>query len=171
MFCIIGDLKCKSPIFKDRANDHIHNFHRCVLTKRFFLAKIGDEHSRVVEYNPFAVSLAPGDGFTLDKSDEERMREINSRLERRLSRLASDHSGSVGSSSRLGAASTFTKRSGTHSTACNNIEPEAYYAIGHAQPQKIKLDDDFDENDFGDKFIREARLSREHEQKLKVWNN
>jgi hypothetical protein len=31
----------------------------------------------------------------------------------------------------------------------------------------IKLNDDFDENEFGDKFIREARISREHEIRLR----
>lgn len=33
--------------------------------------------------------------------------------------------------------------------------------------KKIKLNDDFDENDFGDKFIREARVSREQQNRLK----
>lgn len=36
------------------------------------------------------------------------------------------------------------------------------------ETKQIKLDDEFDENDFGDKFIREARLSREQELKLKL---
>lgn len=130
---------------------------------------VEQEEARLVEYNPFAVSLVPGDGFTLDKSDENRMREINTRLERRGSRIGSCLNGgasSIGSSSRLGAASTFTKRSSTNTAY--TVEAESYYGIGHTEPQKIRLDDNFDENDFGDKFIREARLSREHEQKLKA---
>ena len=33
--------------------------------------------------------------------------------------------------------------------------------------KKIKLNDNFDENEFGDKFIREARVSREQQNRLK----
>lgn len=33
--------------------------------------------------------------------------------------------------------------------------------------RQIKLNDDFDENEFGDKFIREARITREQEIRLK----
>ena len=36
-----------------------------------------------------------------------------------------------------------------------------------AESKQIKLNDEFDENEFGDKFIREARISREQEAKLK----
>jgi hypothetical protein len=34
--------------------------------------------------------------------------------------------------------------------------------------KKIKLNDEFDENTFGDKFIRETRISREEQQRLKL---
>ena len=30
-----------------------------------------------------------------------------------------------------------------------NVEPEAYYGVGQSEAQKIKLGDDFDENEFG----------------------
>ena len=33
---------------------------------------------------------------------------------------------------------------------------------------QVKLNDEFDENEFGDKFIREARLTREQETRLKA---
>lgn len=33
--------------------------------------------------------------------------------------------------------------------------------------KQIKLNDDFDENELGDKFIREARVNREQEIRLK----
>lgn len=32
---------------------------------------------------------------------------------------------------------------------------------------QIKLNDDFDEDEFGDRFIREARMHREEEQRLR----
>ena len=35
-----------------------------------------------------------------------------------------------------------------------------------SERKQIKLSDEFDENQFGDKFIREARITREHELKL-----
>ena len=34
--------------------------------------------------------------------------------------------------------------------------------------KQIKLNDDFDENQFGDKFIREAKITREQEIKLNM---
>jgi hypothetical protein len=39
--------------------------------------------------------------------------------------------------------------------------------IKGSESKQIKLNDDFDENEFGDRFIREARISREQEARLK----
>lgn len=36
-----------------------------------------------------------------------------------------------------------------------------------SESRQIRLNDEFDENEFGDKFIREARITREQENRLK----
>ena len=61
------------------------------------------------------------------------------------------------------------KFSSVGSIASNNnhiIESEFYRGLD-AEKKQIKLNDEFDENEFGDKFIREARISREKELRLK----
>lgn len=122
------------------------------------------EISELIEYNPFAVAVVPGDGFTPNKQEGARLHEINSSLEKRLSRINSCINGSIGNSSRLGTISVMTKKS----IASTNInDTESYYGLLKMEPKQIKLNDEFDENDFGDKFIREARVSREQEIKLK----
>ena len=122
-----------------------------------------DENNNLVEYNPFSVSLAQGDGFTPDKNDYERLKEIDTRLERRLSRINSCTNGSISDASRSGAYSSLTKKLSTN----YNVEPDFYFGLLQTESRQIKLNDEFDENEFGDKFIREARIPREQELKLK----
>ena len=122
-----------------------------------------DENNNLVEYNPFSVSLALGDGFTPDKNDYDRLKEIDTRLERRLSRINSCTNGSISDASRSGAYSSLTKKLSTNYT----VEPDLYFGLLQAESRQIKLNDEFDENEFGDKFIREARIPREQELKLK----
>jgi hypothetical protein len=131
--------------------------------------------NNLVEYNPFLVSLAQGDGFTPDKTDLERLKEIDSRLEKRISRLNSGATTLTvnpslnGDISRMeGFSSSLNKLSSSkHSTVQHNVDADSYYGLLQAETKQIKLNDDFDENEFGDKFIREARLTREQEIRLK----
>ncbi len=45
-------------------------------------------HNQIVDYNPFEIQLAPGDGFQPNMNDQQRLNEIDSRLEyRNYSRL------------------------------------------------------------------------------------
>jgi len=116
----------------------------------------------VVEYNPFVVNVVQGDGFTPDVGDLERLKQIESELEKKTySRLSSSSRVSALSSSQL-----FSKQS----INSNVIEPEAYYGLSHSanEIKQISLNDEFDENEFGDRFIREARISREQEARLKM---
>ncbi len=124
-----------------------------------------ETNTHIVEYNPFSVSLAPGDGFTPDEHQAAKLRDIDTRLERRMSRINSCINGSVASSSRL---STTTKKS---NTTQHTIDAEVYLNLlqttTNNEVRQVRLNDDFDENEFGDRFIREARVSREQEIKLK----
>ncbi len=124
-----------------------------------------DTNTHIVEYNPFSVCLAPGDGFTPDEAEAAKLREIDTRLERRMSRLNSGAYGSVASSSRL---STTTKKSNsTQHTVDADVYLNLLQATTGNEGRQIRLNDDFDENEFGDRFIREARVSREQEIKLR----
>ena len=82
--------------------------------------------SYVVEYNPFAISLAQGDGFTPDKSELDRLKEIETKLEKRnFSRMA--NSGMI-SSNRFSVLSNHTK-STLSAVYSNNIESENYNTL------------------------------------------
>lgn len=81
------------------------------------------ENSYVVEYNPYAVSLAEGDGFTPEKFESDRLKQIDSVLEKRsvFTRLASGTSRSSGLTSSL----LFTKST----TNTHNIESDSYAGL------------------------------------------
>jgi len=82
-----------------------------------------------------------------------------------MSRLNSGAYGSVASSSRL---STTTKKSNsTQHTVDADVYLNLLQATTGNEGRQIRLNDDFDENEFGDRFIREARVSREQEIKLR----
>jgi hypothetical protein len=118
----------------------------------------------VVEYNPFVVNVAQGDGFTPEVGDLERLKQIESELEKKTySRLSSSSRVSGLSSVQL-----FSKHS--INSGSNVVEPDVYYGLSHSanEIKQISLNDEFDENEFGDKFIREARVSREQEVRLKM---
>jgi hypothetical protein len=129
-----------------------------------------DNSQIMVEYNPFVIQLVQGDGFTPDRNDSERLKHIDSVLERRSfsanSRYSSMmHNGGskMSSTSNLNGSVMNQPRQTVHT-----IEPEVYAGMmgGGSETKQIKLNDDFDENQFGDKFIREARITREQELKL-----
>lgn len=124
----------------------------------------GNESTYLVEYNPNDVVLAEGDGFTPDKSD--RLREIDSKLERiNLSRIHSDSQSTISNRYRdRSLFSTLNKMSKASLESINNVDTESYLS----GTKQIQLNDEFDENDFGDQFIREARLTREQETRLKL---
>jgi hypothetical protein len=140
----------------------------------------------VVEYNPMAVQVAQGDGFTPDPSDSHRLKQIDSVLERRTVSVNSRYSSpqhnfnNNSSSSKMGSSlSSFHQN---HSSSLggqvqHTVEADAYASAfmlggggggggGGTESKQIKLNDDFDENQFGDKFIREVRITREQELKL-----
>jgi hypothetical protein len=117
----------------------------------------------VVEYNPFVVNVAQGDGFTPEVGDMERLKQIESELEKKTcSRLSS--------SSRVSALSSAQMFSHKYSVNSNVIEADVYSALTHSanEIKQISLNDEFDENEFGDRFIREARITREQEARLKM---
>jgi len=108
---------------------------------------------QVVDYNPFEIKSAAGEGFTPTQNEIERLKTIDSKLERRnYSRIL------TGSTRTNGVSPTFSNSA---------IEAESYRSIMSVERKKIKLNDDFDETTFGDKFIREARLTREENARLK----
>lgn len=115
----------------------------------------GESATFIVEYNPNAISLAQGDGFTPNKDEMEKLKRINTALEKRnYSRLTT---------SRISRMSgQLFQNSNPHV-----IESDLYENLLGTESKQIKLNDEFDENEFGDKFIREARLTREQENRLK----
>jgi len=125
---------------------------------------ISQQQTLVVEYNPFVVSVSQGDGFTPEVGVLERLKQIESELEKKTySRLSSSSRVSGFSSLHL-----FPKQSINFGS--NVVEPDAYYGLAHSanEIKQISLNDEFDENELGDKFIREARISREQEARLKM---
>ncbi len=114
----------------------------------------------IVEYNPSNIQLAQGDGFTPDKNEQERLRQIETALSNRRQNSTSINS----RYSSLGSKNSSVSNINSNTT----IEPNDAYAYGllGTESKQIKLNDDFDENQFGDKFIKEARLTREQEMKL-----
>ncbi|CAF0747365.1 unnamed protein product [Brachionus calyciflorus] len=114
----------------------------------------GDNSTLLVEYNPMSVNLAEGDGFTPNHDELEKLKRINTALEKR--------NYSRNTSSRVSGMLSQSQFSNFHV-----IEPESYYPLTSSESKQIKLNDEFDENEFGDKFIREARISREQEVRLK----
>ncbi len=89
------------------------------------LSEGGEENpTLIVEYNPFTVSLMQGDGFTPDKIDSERLREIDTRLEKRnFSRLTS-----FGNDIKSSAHSSFSKISKS-AISSHNVDAESYYGL------------------------------------------
>jgi hypothetical protein len=128
-----------------------------------------EENSQiVVEYNPYVIQLAQGDGFTPDRSDSERLKQIDSVLERRSFSVNSRYSSLMHNSASKMSSTTNMNSSMTKNAANmqHTIEADTYSAMLGTETKQIKLNDDFDENQFGDKFIREARITREQELKL-----
>ena len=117
-------------------------------------------NNQVVDYNPFEIKLAAGDGYQPSLNEQQRLHQIDSQLEsRNYSRLLT---GSRNSVVTIGSAYT-----NSNSKIISEIDAESYRSILSDQ-KKIKLNDDFDENEFGDKFIREAKISREQQTRLKI---
>jgi hypothetical protein len=139
-----------------------------------------DTHDQIVDYNPLEIKLQAGDGFTPNLSEQQRLNEIDNRLEsRNYSRLLTGSRNAGVTSS----ASVYTNSN----SLTQEVDPEMYRNVlvinklmnrylqtdsknsilKAVDLKKIKLNDNFDENEFGDKFIREARVSREQQNRLK----
>jgi hypothetical protein len=85
--------------------------------------KEGSEENQtlIVDYNPFAVSLVQGDGFTPEKNALERLKHIDSVLEKRNSSRLTSHS----------TASGFTNSTNLKSATVtsNVVEPDMYFGL------------------------------------------
>ena len=105
-----------------------------------------------------------GQGFTPDEAELERLRHIETSLSKRTASRMTTSNGRISG----GFTDSVQKFSSIGSSNTNNhiIESEFYRGLD-TEKKQIKLNDEFDENEFGDKFIREARITREKELRLK----
>lgn len=105
----------------------------------------------MVDYQPHLVELEQGDGFTPTREENEQLKRIDQQLQQKQSRL----------SSMIRYTSELEKLS------C--LPPESQHSAdrGSHAVIEIKLNDEFNEDEFGDRFIREARIQREEELRLK----
>ncbi|RNA22814.1 fibrous sheath-interacting 1, partial [Brachionus plicatilis] len=116
------------------------------------VSQLNQENVMIVEYNPRLVVLSDGDGFKPNQDELEKLKRINTALEKRNY-----------------SRSTISRVSGISQSQFSSytVDQDAYHGLLGPESKQIKLNDDFDENEFGDKFIREARISREQEVRLK----
>jgi hypothetical protein len=108
---------------KSRLNEIMLDIDSFGDTNKQAAIKEGTEENQtiIVDYNPFAVSLLQGDGFTPEKNDLDRLKHIDSVIEKRNTSRLTSHS----------TASGFTNSTNIKSATVtsNVVEQDMYFGL------------------------------------------